>query len=121
MLTDKQLSIFTYDTDQLSGITCTQDWLNIKCQVFLPSAFTSTQDWHEKLHEKRQDWTNACMFLVLFNYYIYIYYTRSNFSLTELIFVLEHKLLPGLQQRLQAYGKMFTFTTDGIVLKNIIL
>ena len=46
----------------------------------------------------------------------------SNFSSTELIFILKHKLLPCLQQRfLQVHGKMFTFTTDGIVVENIIL
>ena len=63
------------------------------------------------------------MFKFIYIYiYIYIYDTRSDFSLTELIFVLEHKLLPFLLQRLpHMNGKMFTFTTGGIVVENIIL
>ena len=43
---------------------------------------------------------------------------RSNFPNNRINFILWHKLLPCLQQRLlQVYGKMFIHTTDGIVVE----
>ena len=47
---------------------------------------------------------------------------RSNFLLNRTKFILVHKLLPGLLPRLhQVCGKMFFFTTDGIVVENVVL
>ena len=46
----------------------------------------------------------------------------SNFLNNRINFILKHKLLPCHQQRLlQVYWKMFTYTTDGIVVENFVL
>ena len=52
-----------------------------------------------------------------------IYTTQlSNFLTNRIIFVLKHKLLPCLQQRLpQVYGKMYIHITGGVVMGNFIL
>ena len=47
---------------------------------------------------------------------------RFNFLHNRINFILKHKLLPCNRQRLlQVYWKMFTYTTDGIVVENFLL